>query len=86
MAEQQTNLAKELETFERLRGELMKDAGKFALVHGDELAGVFESYADAIRTGYEKFGLSPFLVKQILQQERILCFTKNIGGDASLPR
>lgn len=76
-------LAKELATFERLKTELLKDAGKFAVVHGDELAGVFDTYADALKAGYEKFGLSPFLVKQILQHERILFFTKEVG-DASL--
>ncbi len=86
VADQTANLAKELETFERHRGDLMKDAGKYALVHGEELAGVFESYGDAIRAGYEKFGLSPFLVKQILQQERILCFTKELGSNAPLHR
>ena len=76
-------LAKELATYERLKPELLKDSGKFAVIHGDELAGVFDTYSDALQTGYEKFGLSPFLVKQIQQHERIGYFTKDLG-DASL--
>jgi len=59
-------LEKELETFERKLPELKAEhEGKFALVHGDELVDVFSSYEDAIKAGYSRFGLSPFLVKQI---------------------
>jgi hypothetical protein len=78
-------LSKELATFERLRGELLSAPGKFAVIHGDELAGVFETYADALQAGYQKFGLSSFLVKQILQHERILFFTKDIGDCRTSP-
>lgn len=63
-------LANELETFERHREELVQSAnGKYALVHGDEVIGTYESKNDAITEGYRRFGLGPFLVKQVFEIE-----------------
>ena len=39
--------------------------GKFVLIHGDQIVDFFSSYDDAIKAGYSRFGLEPFLVKQI---------------------
>jgi hypothetical protein len=59
-------LQHELEVFEAHRAELVgRAAGKYALVHGDEIAGVFDTENDAIRDGYGRFGNEPFLVKLI---------------------
>jgi hypothetical protein len=59
-------LQTELRTFEAHRAELLgRAAGRFALVHEDEIAGVFDTEADAIREGYGRFGNVPFLVKRI---------------------
>jgi hypothetical protein len=59
-------LQQELETFEAHRAELLGQApGKFALVHSDQVAGIFDTEADAIREGYRQFGNVPFLVKRI---------------------
>ena len=56
----------ELETFRSKLQELKAEhEGKFALIHGAEVVDVFSSYDDAIKAGYTKFGLTPFLVKQI---------------------
>jgi hypothetical protein len=60
-----TELAKELETYNAHKADLLKDAGKFVLVHGDQLAGVYDTYADALREGYKQFQLKPFMVQQI---------------------
>jgi hypothetical protein len=64
-------LEKELATYHARLPELKADEGKFVLVHGDEVAGVFTSSEDAIKIGYEKFKLEPFLVKQIQAMERV---------------
>ncbi|HVT61503.1 MAG TPA: hypothetical protein VHR45_24285 [Thermoanaerobaculia bacterium] len=59
-------LEKELETFNRKLLELKAEhEGKFALVHQDDVVDVFSSYDDAVKAGYAKFGLNPFLVKQV---------------------
>ncbi|MEK6371899.1 MAG: hypothetical protein AABO58_04310 [Acidobacteriota bacterium] len=64
-------LEKELETYHAKLSELIAEEGKFVLIQGDEVAGVFTSAEDAIKIGYEKFKLSPFLVKQIQSVERV---------------
>ncbi len=41
--------------------------GRWALVKGRKLVGVFEEYAEAVQLGFEKFELEPFLISQILR-------------------
>ena len=65
------DLKKELETYKLKLPELMKDEGKFVLIHGDEVIDTFVSYEDAIKEGYKGFGLKPFLVKQIHSIEQV---------------
>jgi hypothetical protein len=64
--QQEPPLRQELETFEEHRAELLgRAAGKFALVHDGQVAGVFDTEADGIAEGYRQFGNVPFLVKRI---------------------
>ena len=59
-------LKRELETFKNKLQELKAEhEGKFVLIRGDELVDVFSTYDDAIKAGYARFGLNPFLVKQV---------------------
>ena len=62
-------LEMEYATYLNLLPRLAHEEGKFALIHHDDLAGVYETYQDALAVGYEKFGLEPFLVKQIAATE-----------------
>ncbi len=64
-------LERELETYKAKLPELASKEGKFVLIQGDQLVDVFDTYADAIKEGYAKFGLNPFLVKQIQVVERV---------------
>lgn len=60
----------ELDTYQRHRNELLgKAEGKFVLIHGDRILGIFDSRNDAIRQGYQSVGNVPFLVKQIVKVE-----------------
>lgn len=58
-------LERELGTYRRKLPELKEHEGKFVLIHGDEIVDTFSSYGDAIKEGYARFRLEPFLVKQI---------------------
>ncbi|HZF12840.1 MAG TPA: hypothetical protein VFE33_28970 [Thermoanaerobaculia bacterium] len=59
-------LEQELETYRNhLQTLKAEHEGKYVLIHGDQVVDVFSSYDDAIKAGYSKFGLNPFLVKQI---------------------
>ncbi|MCW5621003.1 MAG: hypothetical protein KIS79_07860 [Burkholderiales bacterium] len=69
----------ELKTYQSLLPTLIgKDDGKFALIKGEELVGVYDSYPDALKIGYEKFGVEPFLVKKISAAEQVGYFTRDI--------
>ena len=64
-------LEKELEVYKRKLPELIVSEGKYVLIHGDEIIDVYGAYEDAIKAGYEKFKLDPFLVKQIQSVEQV---------------
>lgn len=64
-------LEKELETYKAKLPELKEHQGKYVLIHGDEVVGTYTSYEDAIKEGYTRFKLDPFLVKQIQTLEQV---------------
>lgn len=70
-------LERELETYARELPNLTASEGKFVLIHADEVE-VFESYEDALRIGYERYGLDPFLVKRIESVETIHFLTRDV--------
>ena len=63
-------LEKELETYQQKLPSLLAEEGKFALIHNGDVAGTFDTYADALAEGYKLFQLEPFLVKQIQAVEQ----------------
>jgi hypothetical protein len=72
-------LARELVTYERHKEELVgAHEGRFVLIHGDEIAGVWDTYQDALEAGYRQFNLEPFFVKQIRGIEQVQFFTRDI--------
>lgn len=63
------SLAAELEVYEaRLPGWLDRE-GQHVLIKGQEVAGFFSTRDEALMTGYTRFGIVPFLLKQIAQVE-----------------
>jgi hypothetical protein len=55
--------------YEARKPELLtKHAGKFVLIHGGEIAGVFDTDVNALQAGYERFGPVPLLIEQVLPQ------------------
>ena len=71
-------LEQEIKTYERELPNLLQHEGKFALIHGDEVAGVYDTYEDALKAGYEKYELKPFLVKRIQAIEQVEYFTRDL--------
>lgn len=69
-------LEQELATYKRKLPELKEHEGKFVLIHGEEVVGTFTSYDDAIKEGYAKFKLEPFLVKRIQSFEQAQFITR----------
>jgi hypothetical protein len=69
-------LDQELSAYARLLPTLLGQIGKYALVKGDDLVGVFDTYEDAVKTGYDHFTVSPFLVKKISPAEQVVYITR----------
>jgi hypothetical protein len=44
--------------------------GRWALIKGEELVGVYDTDDDALDAGYERFGLGLFLIQPITTEER----------------
>lgn len=71
-------LAEELETYEKNKQNLLRDnRGKYVLIKGKEVINVFDTQADAVKVGIDKFGNSPFLVKKIQEVDTPQNFTSN---------
>ena len=65
-------LERELEHFEAHRAEwLVHHEGKFALIRGDQLQGVYDTADAAYEAGVDQWGNVPFLVKQILPEDLV---------------
>jgi hypothetical protein len=77
MAEAQT-LKQELQTYASHLADLSNQAGKYVLIQDGSVEGTFDTYEDALKVGYSKFKLLPFLVKQISPAERILSFSRDL--------
>lgn len=71
-------LEKELATYKDRLSEMKEHEGKFVLIHGDEIVDYFAAYEDAIKAGYQRFNLEPFMVRQINAVEQVLHVTRHI--------
>lgn len=56
--------------YRRERERLIRDhLGKFVLIHGDELVGVFETFDEAIAEGGRRFGWVPMMIRDIVADD-----------------
>ena len=63
-------LENERKYFAEHRADLLaRYAGQFALVKDEELLGTFNTIEEALAEGARRFGLQPFLVRQITAAE-----------------
>jgi len=73
-------LEREQETYQRELARLLAEAsGKYVLIHGNEVAGLYDTYQDAIREGYLKFKLEPFMVKRVAVTEQAQYITRDLA-------
>ncbi len=67
---QESQLQREYSYYLSVKSDLLKQSlGKFALIKEQNLAGVFDTDADAYKFGLEKFGNVPFLIIRIQEAE-----------------
>ena len=72
-------LAEEITAYEAGLPEWTEHEDRFVLIKGSEVNGFFDNYEEALRTGYERYGLGSFLVKQVRQQEKPHMITRMIA-------
>ncbi len=74
-------LEKELETYLREKARLLSEgqAGRYVLIHGEEVVGTFDTLDDALEAGYNRFGLDePFMARQVAESDRPVYFSRNV--------
>jgi len=73
---------RDLDYFERHRVALLQSAcGKFVLIKGERVIGIFDTEIEAVRAGYDHFGNEAFLVKHVVEADVPLNFTAfNLGA------
>jgi hypothetical protein len=71
-------LEKEFATYQARLPDLKEHEGKYALIHGEDIADFFSTYEDAIKAGYQRYKLEPFLVKRVLTTEPVLFISRSI--------
>jgi hypothetical protein len=63
-------LEQEFRTYEKHKADLLTKAkGKYVLIKGDDILGIFPGQHAAINQGYRQLGIVPFLVKRIVEVE-----------------
>ncbi len=67
-------LAEEWETYRREVGRLLAEGneGRYILIKGREIIGLWDREEDALATGYQRYLLQSFLVHQVQERERLL--------------
>ena len=59
-------LDREIATYDKRKAELERHhKGKWALIRGEELEGVFDTFENAANAGVERFGAGPFLIRKV---------------------
>jgi len=77
-------LETELETYRENFSRLITgNEGKFVLIHKKTVVDTYGTYEDAIKEGYNRFGLKPFLVKQLQAFEQVQFITRLIDCHTS---
>jgi hypothetical protein len=69
----------EMSTYQAHQLELLpQNEGRFVVIKGQEIAGAYDTYEDALQAAYDRYGLGPFLVKRVERSEPILYFSRDL--------
>ncbi len=71
----------EIATYRRLKPDLLADPdklGKYVLIKGQELLGIYPTRDEALLVGEERFLFDTFLVKQVVEVEPVYYFSRNL--------
>ncbi len=61
-----SNLIKELEAYEKMRGGLETEhVGEWVLIHDQKLVALYQSFEAAAEDAVRRFGSGPYLIRQV---------------------
>ena len=69
----------EIATYNAKLPELMANAGRFVLIKGEQVEGIYDTYADGLRAAYGKFPEGQFLLKRVAPTETVSFFTRDLA-------
>ena len=70
----------ELLAYEAALPHLLKQhEHQYVVIQGEQLANFFDSYEDAMAWAYETYGLDPFFVKQVSEEENAAHYIRDLG-------
>jgi hypothetical protein len=80
-------LEREIETYRRELPRLLAtgQAGRFILIKGEQILGIWNNQADAIQFGRQQFGLEPFAVKTVDARDLELLDRMDAGKGTACP-
>jgi hypothetical protein len=68
-----SRLESESAAYEAHKGRLLAEhRGKFVLIHGSEIVGVFDTQGEALVAGYQRFGYVDLFTKRLLRRQKPL--------------
>ena len=71
-------LDREFQTYKSRLHEWVEHEGKFVLIKGEDVVGFYDTYADALKVGYDRFKLEAFFIKRVQQMEPTANFSRHI--------
>ncbi len=74
-------LERELETFARELPTLLQQQenhGKYALIRAEAVDSIWATKEEALAAGYDRFGLETFLVKEVVEHEKPVYFSRRV--------
>src|SRR5438477_13178672 len=81
-------LEREMETYRRELPRLLAEGhkGKFVLIKGETVHGIWDTQEEAIRQGYERLDLNEgFLAHEITDRPKVYYFSRNVAPCPSSP-
>ena len=54
------------------------NVGKYVVIRGDEILGIFPDYGAALEAGYRRCGLAPFLVRKLERNQTVMFLSREI--------
>jgi hypothetical protein len=79
-------LEREWETFLKEMPRLLQEGhrGKYVLIQGETVHGVWATLDEALAAGYERFGVEAFLAQEINDNPEPRYFSRNLTRSSSL--